>query len=160
MVKLIIVLVLMLVFLTGFLSNYAVNSAYIDTEKPFLIGFTDNKTQPGNWLNEKDIKIYEDKVVIYVDNAMLSRYGNTGSMIPTLGEYTTGIKIKPENSEQINIGDIITYEKDNMLIVHRVVDKGEDSKGVYFVTKGDNNSETDGKVYFKDVRYVTLGLIY
>ena len=160
MVKMITILVLMLVFLTGFLSSYAANSVYIDTEKPFLIGFVGNRTQPSNWLSEDNIVVYDDRVVIYVNNAELSKYADTGSMLPVLGEDTTGIKIKPENPEQINVGDIITYQKDKILIVHRVVGKGEDEKGIYFITKGDNNNESDGKVYFEDVKYVTLGLVY
>jgi hypothetical protein len=44
--------------------------------------------------------------------------------------------------------------------VHRVIDKGIDEKGVYFVTKGDNNSVVDGKVRFKDIEYVTIAIIW
>ncbi len=150
----------MLIFLTGFLSNYAVSSVYVDAEKPFLIGIGDLKAQPNDWINEKNIEVLQDKVVIHIRNAVLSRYADTGSMLPTLGEQTNGIKIKPVSSNQINIGDIITLEKKGMLIIHRVIAKGRDEKGVFFITKGDNNLETDGKVYFEDVKYVTIALIY
>lgn len=81
-------------------------------------------------------------------------------MLPTLGENANGIKIIPKSPEQINIGDIISFQSGNLLVVHRVIDKGQDANGWYFVTKGDNNQETDGKVYFQDVKYVTVALIY
>lgn len=160
MKKILFCLVITLVFLTGFLSCYAVNSVYIDTEKPFLIGLVSAKSQPSDWIGEKDIVVLPDKVIINLKNAFLSKYADTGSMLPTLGENANGIKIKPESAEQINVGDIITYQQKDMLIVHRVVAKGEDEKGVYFITRGDNNQESDGKVYFQDIKYVTVALIY
>ncbi len=160
MKKLLLSLILVLAFLTGFLSCYAVNSVYIDLEKPFLIGLVNGKSQPGDWLTDNDIKIYPDRVVLYVKNALISRYADTGSMLPTLGENANGIKIVPESEEQINIGDIISYREGNDLIVHRVVGKGEDEGGTYFITKGDNNAELDSKVYFQDIEYVTVALVY
>jgi len=158
--SLLIASVMILAFLTGFLSSYAINYVYIDKEKPFLIGFGNISEEPSDWIKEQDIKVYDDKIIIYVKNALLSRYADTGSMLPVLGKYTSGIKIIPNSAEQIQIGDIISFESGNKLIVHRVIDKGKDEKGVYFVTKGDNNNETDGKIYFPQVKYVTVGLIY
>ncbi len=158
--KLLVSLGIVLAFLTGFLASYAASHIYLDKESPFLVNFALNNKEPGNWISEDNIKVFQDKVVIYVKNALISRYAETGSMLPTLGGYTNGIKIIPSNPEQINIGDIITFEKDNILVIHRVVDKGEDEKGFWFVTKGDNNQETDGKIYFSQVKYVTVALIY
>lgn len=160
MKNLLVGLVLVLVFLTGFLSCYAVNSVYIDTEKPFLIGLMNSIEQPTSRINSSDIIILPDKVILNIKNAVLGKYADTGSMLPTLGEDTKGIRIKPESPEQINIGDIITFKSGNILVVHRVVGKGEDEQGFYFVTKGDNNQETDGKVYFQDVEYVIVALVY
>ena len=160
MEKLLAVLVLILAFLTGFLSYYAVSSVYIDTEKPFLIGLVNNIEQPTSRLSENDITILPDKVILNIKDAVLGRYADTGSMLPTLGENTKGIRIKPSSPEQIRIGDIITFREGNTLVVHRVVAKGEDEQGFYFVTKGDNNQETDGKVYFQDVEYVIVALVY
>jgi len=160
MKKLLITLVMILAFLTGFLSCYAANSVYIDRESPFFISLVNSKNQPSNWISEKNIEVFQDKVVIYVKNPFLSRYADTGSMLPTLGENANGIRIKPNSAEEINVGDIITYKKDNILVVHRVVAKGNDELGTWFVTKGDNNTETDGRIYFKDIEYVTVALIY
>jgi signal peptidase I len=124
------------------------------------MGLIDAKAQPTDWLNEEDIVILPDRVILYVNNAFLSKYADMGSMLPTLGENTNGIKIKATSPSQINIGDLITYKEDGLFIVHRVVPKGRDRKGVYFITKGDNNTEIDGKVYWEQVEYVTIALIY
>jgi len=148
-----------LIFLVGFLSCYLYNSVYINYETPFVIGINSGE-YPGNWIEQEDIRVYQDKVVIYIDSASLSKYSDTGSMLPVLGAGSNGIRIKPANPEQIQVGDIISFEKSNKLIVHRVVAKGVDEKGDYFITKGDNNTETDGKVYFNEVKYVTVGMIY
>ena len=149
----------MLIFLTGFMANYALNHVYIDKESPFLIGFS-SANQPGNWINEKNIQVYDDRIVIKIDNARISRYEATGSMLPVLGENANGIEIVPFSSNQIQIGDIITFQKGEKLIVHRVIEKGKDNKGDYFITKGDNNDEADGRVYFSQIKYVTIGLVY
>ena len=46
--------------------------------------------------------------------------------------------------EQYNIGDVITYKKDNEIITHRIVKKVEYSeKEETFITKGDNNNIED-----------------
>jgi len=158
-IKILIACAIALAFLTGFLANFAL-PFYIDKENPFLLGFSGTKEQPGNWISQDKIQILEDKVIINIKDAVISEYADTGSMLPTLGENANGIKIKPENPEQINIGDIISFQQGNLLIVHRVIDKGKDANGWYFITKGDNNQETDGKVYFSDVKYVTVALIY
>jgi len=45
--------------------------------------------------------------------------------------------------------------------VHRVVYKGKDSIGTYFILKGDNNEEVDpGKVRFEQIKYKTIAIIY
>ena len=109
---------------------------------------------------EKNIEIYPDRIVIKIDNAMLGRYAPTGSMLPTLDENTIGIKVVPVSEDDISAGDIVTFRKDGILIIHRVVEKGADKNGTYFVTKGDNNFFNDGKIRFDDIEYKTIMLIY
>ena len=53
-----------------------------------------------------------DSVCILLQNASISTYANTGSMIPTLNQDTNGIEITPERLEDIHLGDLITYQKD------------------------------------------------
>lgn len=152
--------VIILSFLTGILSHYILTSVYIDTESPYFIGLLEGGKQPGDWISEDNIEVYQDKIVINIDDASMSRYAATGSMLPTLGKFSNGIKIKPSSPNQIQIGDIVSYRDMGRLIIHRVIRKGKDEKGVYFITKGDNNAGVDEKIYFEDIEYVTVALIY
>jgi len=146
------------VFFIGFFSCMLMSLGEI--ERPLGFDFYSESEAPGNWIDDSQIKIYDNLVVIEVEDASLSRYAATGSMKPSLDFYSNGIRIVPDSEEQINVGDIVTFEENNQLIVHRVIEKGEDEQGTYFITRGDNNNVTDGKIRFKDIRYVTIALIY
>ncbi|MBI2047406.1 hypothetical protein HYT26_04575 [Candidatus Pacearchaeota archaeon] len=108
----------------------------------------------------KNVEIYPDRIVINIENASIGRYAPTGSMLPTLNEKTTGIKVVPMSEDDIHKGDIVSFRKDGLLIIHRVAEKGTDKNGTYFITKGDNNLFNDGKIRFKDIEYKTIMLIY
>jgi len=152
-----------IIFVIGFLSCMLASLIYSELEKPLVIGglsLVSGAEAPGDWIKDSQIHVYENAVVIDIKNAGISRYAPTGSMKPILDENSNGIRIVPENPKQIKIGDIITFEQDGELIVHRVIDIGTDEQGVYFITKGDNNNVTDGKIRFKDVRYVVVGIIW
>ena len=71
-----------------------------------------------------------------------------------------GIRIKPISVDDIKVGDIISYRSFENLIVHRVTAKGVDSKGIYFITKGDNSKFSDGKIRYEDIEYITIGILY
>ena len=152
------------IFLVGFLSANLINLYFISGfEIPLSLdyfGFSKNLSAPFDFIDEDQIKIYDDRIVIFIEDASLSRYAPTGSMLPVLDNGANGIRVQPSSEDKIHIGDIITFKRDNYLIVHRVIDIGTDSEGVYFITKGDNNSISDGKVRFKDVEYLTVGVIW
>ncbi|MFA5258457.1 MAG: signal peptidase I [Candidatus Pacearchaeota archaeon] len=155
-----------LIFLFGFLAANIIQF-YVTNgiENPFKnvqfdITALNSKEAPHDFIEEKQIKVYEDRVVIYVKNASISSYADTGSMKPVLDENSNGIRIKPQSENEIHVGDIITFQEKDYLIVHRVIEKGTDKEGIYFVTKGDNNSVSDGKIRFKDIRYKTIGIIW
>jgi len=63
---------------------------------------------------------------------------------------------------ELELGDIIVYSnlRQQTPIIHRIVEKGEDEEGAYFVTKGDNSLVDDGKVRFSEVEHVLVGLVY
>ena len=148
-----------LVFMLGFFS-YALLSSGINLEKPFSAGFFSSNIEPSDFISQEQIKVYSDRVVIQLKYASLSSYADTGSMKPVFGKNANGIRIVPKNENEINIGDIVSFDSGNGLIVHRVVEKGRDNEGVYFITKGDNNNETDGKIRFNDIKYVTIGVLW
>ncbi|MCX8194251.1 MAG: hypothetical protein N3G19_02735 [Candidatus Pacearchaeota archaeon] len=148
---------------TAVLLSYSLFSSAV--ENPFLtLGIMGNeffdKPSPANWIQENKIMIYPDKVVIFVTNATLSRYSNTKSMDPVLDFTSNGIEIKPRSPEDIHVGDIISYEKGSDLIVHRVIEIGTDEQGWFCITKGDNALQNDGKVRFKEIKYVTIAIVY
>jgi len=150
-----------LIFLVGFLSCLLIGIFYSGVETPLAFGIIKgNINAPGNWIEENQIHVYENAIVIDIDSASISRYASTGSMKPVLDEDSTGIRIIPKSENQVNVGDIITFEQDNDLIIHRIIEKGEDSGGIYFITQGDNSNITDGKIRFKDIKYVTIGVIW
>ncbi len=160
-----------IIFLIGFLSANILGLYFIyGVEMPLSLdnfsldnlGFNlnDNNSAPFDFVDESQIKVYDDKIIINVDGASLSRYAPTGSMKPVLDEGSNGIRVVPKSAEDIHVGDIITFEQDNYLIVHRVVDIGTDEKGIYFITKGDNSGIADGKVRFENIKYITIGVIW
>ena len=158
-------LILSVVFLLGVLSATLVtyySSSNIENPVSWglgILGFSQADT-PSNFINKEDILVYEDKVVINIEGASIGRYAPTGSMEPLLDENSNGIRIIPQSEDDIHIGDIITFEQGNNLIIHRVIDKGTDNEGIYFITKGDNNTVSDGKVRFDNIRYLTIGILW
>ena len=81
-------------------------------------------------------------------------------MKPVFDEKANGIRIKPKASEEINEGDIVSFRKEQGLIVHRVIKKGIDDEGTFFITKGDNSEVDDGKIRFEDIEYITIGILW
>ena len=115
---------------------------------------------PSDFINNREILVYPDRIVIKISGATISNYDSTGSMEPVLGEGANGIGVKPVSQNEINVGDIVPFRKGDDLIVHRVISRGADSEGVYFITKGDNSNFEDGKIRFSDIEKVLVGVIY
>jgi len=151
------VILLFAVFSLGFSVSYFI-SLMQDTQNQNNLLLTTNA--PSDFISEDKITVYPDKVIIQIDNASLSSYAPTGSMRPLFDSGANGIRIIPKSPDNIHIGDIISFGRDSGLIVHRVVEKGTDEQGVYFITKGDNNQIQDGKVRFSEIRYLTVGVLY
>lgn len=153
------VLYIALIFLVGFTLGLIWN-AYSDSGFTGLVIDADSEVVPSDFLDNKDILIYEDKVVLNVKHAKLSSYDSTGSMLPSLGEGVNGIVIDPRSEEDVHVGDIVSYRNGDKIIVHRVVEKGLDKEGTYFITKGDNSELSDGKIRFEDIEHVVVALVY
>jgi signal peptidase I len=114
---------------------------------------------PADRVNASQIEITSDRITIYIDNVSISNYANTSSMYPTITENAKGVNIVPESPAEIKAGDIITYEQDNILIVHRVVEIGDDGEW-YAITKGDATETADGKVRFEQIKSILIGILY
>lgn len=66
----------------------------------------------------------------------------TGSMENTLMVGDVAI-LKKCTADDIEIGDIVQYQKDNFTVIHRVISKYYEDGKCYLITKGDNNPVAD-----------------
>jgi signal peptidase I len=116
---------------------------------------------PSDWIKENQIKVYNDKVVLDINKASWAKFTDTNSMDPFLDEKSHAIEIMPENPEDVNVGDIISYTTKQGIIIHRVIDTGFDEKGFFYVVKGDNNKQVDlYQVRFENIKGVVVAVIY
>ena len=154
------ILLIFCVFMLGFVSAnlFSFDNQYLET--PFSTNVVYDNHAPNDFIDENQIRIYEDRIVIYIDDASLSEYADTGSMKPLLDKGANGIRIKPLNEEEIDVGDLISFRDGEKLIIHRVVKKGMDDEGIYFIPKGDNNNIDDGKIRFENIEYITVGVLW
>lgn len=128
------------------------------------------RPSPNEWVSKDDIMLKDGLVSFQVDGLVvasddsgvyLPTIANTNSMDPVIDETSKLLKVKPDSMDKISVGDIITYKKSRQLITHRVVYKGTDEDGLYFVAKGDNVKASDpGKIRSKQILYVTVGVLY
>jgi hypothetical protein len=151
------------IFLLGFFSCAFLGYVLIYGEVFFITGLAienSHKDSPSDWIKDENITISGNSIIVEIGNFTLSNYADTGSMEPTINNFSKGISIKPKTPEDIQIGDIVSYFKKNKIIVHRVIEKGRDEFGDYFITKGDNNANPDKKIYFKEIKSVIIGVLY
>lgn len=126
-----------------------------------MLNADNERYSPNDRIRESQIHVYKDKIIIDLKDASWSSFVDTNSMDPVFDYGTNGFEVMPDTSDDIRIGDIISYEYEDTIIAHRVVDIGEDKQGIYFITKGDNNIIKDpDKVRFWQVKGVLVGLIY
>lgn len=152
-----------LIFLLGFLACAVLVYlfVYFGQNLPFGNGLVSAESGSlSDFVGREDILVYDDYVLLKIKGATVSTYAPSGSMAPLLNSHANGIRIVPADSDKINVGDIVSYKLDDKLIVHRVVEKGKDDGGVYYVVKGDNNSTIDGKIRFEDIKYVTVAVVW
>ncbi len=75
----------------------------------------------------------------------------SGSMEPeiNIGDIVITTDVKQED---IKVGDIISFEKGNMMVTHRVTEIEEENGIVTYKTKGDNNNAEDlGVITYDDI---------
>lgn len=167
--KLRLFLILVTVFSLGWLLNTLLTQfVYYDSQKPFSLGFapflsSPERLSPSDHVSERQIRVYDDRVVIDVAGVSWASFTDTNSMDPFFDETANSLEIRPGSVDDVNPGDIISYRSSLVkgLIVHRVISKGMDSDGVYYIVKGDNNPVPDPeKVRFDQIHGVMIGIIY
>ena len=88
----------------------------------------------------------------------------TGSMEPMMypGDVVLIEKITDNTGiNNLQIGDVIQFKRDDILICHRIMRIEEDKwEGKYFVTKGDNNAGEDSRrVYIHEIKGIVREVI-
>ncbi|MFH1173743.1 MAG: hypothetical protein V1725_01275 [archaeon] len=158
------ILTLILVFLLGaitattFLNNQSVPG---QIQMPLQITNYE-KSYPGDKLSESKILVFKDRVVLDVQNAQWAKFTDTKSMEPVFGARSNAIETTPMSADELDVGDIASYlTDDGSVIIHRIVYKGEDDQGTYFIFKGDNNPSNDpGKIRFNQIQRQVIALVY
>ena len=84
-------------------------------------------------------------------------------MEPVITAGANAIEVVPESADDIQVGDIVSYRSTyaDGTIIHRVVYKGQDEDGTYFIMKGDNLPTSDpGRVRFGQIERVVVAIVY
>ena len=137
-------------------------SNYFASKLNTSLNFEVVEVDPFRQISKDDIKVYTDRVVIYVNKAFTASFTDSKSMYPLISENVLALEIRPENKTALKAGDIIGYESKafNTSIIHRIIEISEDEYGWYAVTKGDNNPTPDpDRVRFEDIQGVLVGII-
>ncbi|MBT7903018.1 signal peptidase I [Candidatus Woesearchaeota archaeon] len=166
--KICIFLIIIILITLGWTANDIISeSLEIKYEKPFAFSIKEitkstEISSPSNHIKENQIHVYQDLIILDIKNASWGSFTDTNSMDPFLDQGSNSIEIKPTKQSQIQVGDIISYENSKKeIIIHRVIEKGLDSEGTYYILKGDNNQGKDHqKVRFNQIKGILVGIIY
>lgn len=162
--KRLLIILLIMNFVLGLQLGAVIDDVFSREEEPQNI-LISNKERLSSFdhIKENQIKVSDDKVEIDLDGRKLSwsRYTGSNSMDGVLDDGHNGLEFIPETINDIHLGDIVAFRYDDRLIVHRVIGLEYDEQGWYAITKGDNNIQPDpGKRRFKDIKFITFGIIY
>ncbi len=67
----------------------------------------------------------------------------SGSMYPKIHKGDVVIITKLNPDDELKVGDIIAYQKEKIMIVHRVIEIEKDKNEYFYYTKGDANEDVD-----------------
>jgi len=129
--------------------------------KEYPMSGSSAKPMPQDRISYDEIHPAKNSVTIDIENPVIVAVANTGSMLPAFNENSNLIEIVPKSDQEIHVGDIVSYQYGNDVIVHRVIEIGNDENGWYAVFKGDNNPSADpAKVRFSQIKRIVIGIIY
>jgi hypothetical protein len=152
------------VFLVGWLSgNIVVYNNNSEIPFSFSIFAAPEKYSPSDHIKKEDIHVYNDKVLIDMKGVEWAEFTDTNSMDPFIDADANSLEIKPGSTDEIKIGDVISYKPKNFsgLVIHRVIETGKDETGWYAIAKGDNLKDPDpDKIRFEQISGVLIGVLY
>ncbi len=149
-------------FSVGYLFAFAIHSGQLLTLLQNPGEFAQEQASPLSRLGAENIHVYNDKVVLDLDNPLWATFADTNSMDPLFDVGSFGIEVKPSSAEDLQVGDVAAYKtKEGEVVIHRIIEIGEDEFGKYFVFKGDNVAFVDPEqVRFEQIEGVLVAVIY
>ena len=116
---------------------------------------------PADRVDSENIAIMANGVLIRdLKDVRLVNLADTNSMDPVLDAEATAIEIIPKSADELNVGDIVSYQSGSNTVIHRIISVGSDGEW-YAITKGDNNAVSDPeKVRFEQIKGVVVGIVY
>ena len=75
----------------------------------------------------------------------------SGSMQPKVKKGDVVIVDQKYNIEDLKVGQVIAYKYDDIIVVHRIVDKIKVDKKYYIYTKGDANNDKDDYIIYENM---------
>ena len=120
------------------------------------------RASPKDRIKESQIHVLNNRVIIDLENAEWATFTDTNSMDPIFDQGSNAIEIVPQKEEDLQVGDIISYESEfaEGTIVHRITELGNDGSW-YARVKGDNiDFEDPGKIRFNQIQRVVVAIIY
>jgi signal peptidase I len=111
------------------------------------------------------ISSFDNHTTIAIENYQWVYFNEseTNSMYPSITKSSHAIGLRVNESTLIYTGDIISFRVKDMpaAYVHRIIEKGIDDGGEYFITKGDNNNNRDEiKLRRADIINVIVAIVY
>lgn len=91
-------------------------------------------------------------VIVYLTSGIFTYYALTigsESMTPNINKGDMVIVKKIKNYEDLEIGDVLVYKKEQKVIVHRLTEIIPYQGGFVYKTKGDANESEDGYLIYK-----------
>ena len=88
---------------------------------------------------------------------------DTNSMEPVIDHGHLALITDKPRKEYLVVGDILLFYRrlDNSpRVLHRIIEIGDDEEGWYCITRGDNTVWIDGKIRYKDILGICVGVIY
>ena len=158
-------LLLTAIFLAGFLTCFIyLNLPPGDIQRPSLTGFfsysTADRASPAKRIKINDVRVFEDRIVIYLNDSMVSKFMDTKSMDPLLDSNSIGIETVPKEGS-LQIGDVIAYETPTGTLIHRIIHIEYKDNEILYYTQGDNSPTPDPEpVTFDQIKAVLVGVLY
>ena len=125
-----------------------------EKESKEKVNMKEKKENPISWMATVVVSIG----IVWFSVGVFSVYPSviaTGSMEPMImpGDVILVKKVDNESVRNLEIGDVIQFERGNILISHRIMEVKEEEGNKCYKTKGDNNSVADGDlVKLEDVK--------